>query len=80
MEKVVPLFKPFKTKFYFNFPSKGKYILDQSKFEGIWTYSKLFELRLNGLDRFESVQTRVLCRAAHVLAVVLPAPVTQPTG
>jgi hypothetical protein len=35
MEKVVHLFKTFKTIFYFNFPSKGKRFSDRSKFGNI---------------------------------------------
>jgi hypothetical protein len=37
MEKVVPLFKSFTTKFYFNFFELGMVLLDYSKLERIWT-------------------------------------------
>jgi hypothetical protein len=37
-------------------------------------------LRLNGLDRFESIQTGVLCCAAHVPVAAPPAPISRPTG
>jgi hypothetical protein len=53
----------------------GRYFLDQSKFEGIRIHSKPFELCLKGFDRFESVQTGILCCAAHVSAAASPAPI-----
>jgi hypothetical protein len=36
-EKVVPLFKPFKTIFCSKFPSLGRSFLDRSKYE--WVYN-----------------------------------------
>jgi hypothetical protein len=40
MEKVVPLFNPFKTIFYFNFYEQGKVLFESIK---VWRGLKLFE-------------------------------------